>query len=57
MQGGGLLHQWLLAGWGVMIGEMWYLEKVCERSRELGRATCWVGSMPLKVSMETLRGR
>lgn len=22
MQGGGLLHQWLLGGWGVMIGEV-----------------------------------
>lgn len=54
MQGGGLLHQWLLAGWGVMIGEMWDLEKVCERSDELGRRTCWVGSMPLKVSLEIL---
>jgi len=71
MQGGGLVHQWLLAGWGkfflssipvcrtalmammvpgVMIGEMWDLERLCEKSEELGRYTCFVSSMPLKVS-------
>ncbi|CBX95879.1 hypothetical protein LEMA_P030310.1 [Plenodomus lingam JN3] len=58
LQGGGLLHQVLLAGWGVMIGEMWDLEAVCERCAGEGagggkgrkrRSTCWVGSMPLKV--------
>ncbi|KAF1840299.1 uncharacterized protein K460DRAFT_421278 [Cucurbitaria berberidis CBS 394.84] len=49
MQGGGLLHQWLLGGWGVMIGEMWDLEPLCERAVELGRATCFVSSVPLKV--------
>lgn len=49
MQGGGLLHQVLLAGWGVMIGEMWDLERLCERGAETGRQTCWLGSMPLKV--------
>lgn len=53
MQGGGLLHQWLLGGWGLMIGEMWDLEGLCEKSKELGRATCWVGSVPLKVSLES----
>jgi hypothetical protein len=50
MQGGGLLHQWLLAGWGVMIGEMWDLEALCEKSESLGRRTCFVSSVPLKVS-------
>ncbi|KAH7356307.1 putative cyclase-domain-containing protein [Pyrenochaeta sp. MPI-SDFR-AT-0127] len=49
MQGGGLLHQWLLAGWGVMIGEMWDLERLCEKAVELKRATCFVSSVPLKV--------
>ncbi|KAF1939869.1 hypothetical protein EJ02DRAFT_456536 [Clathrospora elynae] len=49
MQGGGLLHQWLLGGWGVMIGEMWDLERLCEKSGELGRKTCFVSSVPLKV--------
>jgi hypothetical protein len=50
MQGSGLLHSWLLGGWGVMIGEMWDLEGVCEKARDLGRATCFVSSVPLKVS-------
>lgn len=50
MQGGGLLHQWLLGGWGVMIGEMWDLERLCEKAEELGRWTCFVSSVPLKVS-------
>jgi len=50
MQGGGLLHQWLLGGWGVMIGEMWDLERLCEKAEELGRYTCFVSSVPLKVS-------
>ena len=51
MQGGGLLHQWLLGGWGVMIGEMWDLEGLCEKAVELKRATCFVSSVPLKVSI------
>lgn len=50
MQGGGLVHQWLLGGWGVMIGEMWDLERLCEVSEKLGRRTCFVSSVPLKVS-------
>ncbi|KAF2108620.1 putative cyclase-domain-containing protein [Lophiotrema nucula] len=49
MQGGGLVHQWCLGGWGVMIGEMWDLEALCERAEELGRKTCFVSSVPLKV--------
>ncbi|CAI9628507.1 unnamed protein product [Alternaria burnsii] len=49
MQGGGLLHQWLLGGWGVMIGEMFDLERLCEKSEELGRRSCFVSSVPLKV--------
>ncbi|KAJ8114129.1 hypothetical protein OPT61_g3909 [Boeremia exigua] len=49
MQGGGLLHQWLLGGWGVMIGEMWDLERLCEKAEQLGRWTCFVSSVPLKV--------
>ncbi|KAF2640135.1 hypothetical protein P280DRAFT_518559 [Massarina eburnea CBS 473.64] len=49
MQGGGLVHQWCLAGWGVMIGEMFDLERLCEKAEELGRHTCFVSSVPLKV--------
>ncbi|KAF1963687.1 hypothetical protein CC80DRAFT_460618 [Byssothecium circinans] len=49
MQGGGLIHQWCLAGWGVMIGEMFDLERLCEKAVKLGRSTCFVSSVPLKV--------
>ncbi|KAL6150811.1 hypothetical protein ACJBU6_11079 [Exserohilum turcicum] len=49
MQGGGLLHQWMIGGWGVMIGEMFDLEALCEKSAELNRSTCFVSSVPLKV--------
>ena len=49
LQGGGLLHQVMLGGWGVMIGEMFDLERLCETSQKLGRSTCFVSSVPLKV--------
>ncbi|KAF2728133.1 hypothetical protein EJ04DRAFT_110396 [Polyplosphaeria fusca] len=49
MQGGGLVHQWCLGGWGVMIGEMWDLEALCDTCERLGRWTCFVSSVPLKV--------
>ena len=43
------LHQCLLAGWGCPIGEMFYLEKLAEKCRELGRWSFFVSSVPLKV--------
>ncbi|KAF2653013.1 hypothetical protein K491DRAFT_662693 [Lophiostoma macrostomum CBS 122681] len=49
MQGGGLIHQWCLAGWGVMIGELWDLERLVEMCEKLGRWTCFVSSVPLKI--------
>jgi len=49
MQGGGLLHQWLLAGWGCPIGEMFDLEKLAKKCQELGRWSFFVTSVPLKV--------
>lgn len=36
---------------GVMIGEMWDLERLCEKAEQLGRHTCFVSSVPLKVSV------
>jgi hypothetical protein len=33
-----------------MIGEMWDLEKLCAKAEELGRWTCFVSSVPMKVS-------
>ena len=43
------LHQWALAGWGLPLGEMFDLERLCEKSEELGRRSCFVSSVPLKV--------
>lgn len=34
---------------GVMIGEMWDLERLCDKAAQLGRYTCFVSSVPLKV--------
>ncbi|ORY61028.1 uncharacterized protein BCR38DRAFT_459938 [Pseudomassariella vexata] len=47
--GGGLLHQWLLAGWGLPIGEMFDLENLSRKCEELKRWTFFVSSVPLKV--------
>ncbi|KAF3761865.1 hypothetical protein M406DRAFT_265578 [Cryphonectria parasitica EP155] len=49
MRWGGLLHQWLLAGWGVPIGEMFDLEELSVRCKELGRWTFFLSSVPLNV--------
>jgi hypothetical protein len=49
MVGGGLLHQWLLAGWGVPIGEMFDLEGLGRKCEETGRWSFFVASVPLKV--------
>ncbi|KAH8196113.1 hypothetical protein TruAng_009712 [Truncatella angustata] len=49
MQGGGLLHQWLLGGWGLPIGEMFDLEALSKKCQELGRWSFFVSSVPLKV--------
>jgi hypothetical protein len=37
-----------------MIGEMWDLEALCNKSVELGRNTCFVSSVPLKVMLDSL---
>ena len=41
----------------VMIGEMWDLERLCEKAQALGRWTCFVSSVPLKVSVSSLETR
>jgi len=43
------LHQWLLAGWGLPIGEMFYLEDLARECKRLGRNTFFMTSVPLKV--------
>ena len=43
------LHQWLLAGWGMPIGELWDLEGLSEVARRLGRYTFFLTSAPMNV--------
>lgn len=50
MNGGGLLHQWLLGGWGLPIGEMFDLEALSRKCEDLQRWSFFVSSVPLKVS-------
>ena len=47
------LHEWLLAGWGMPIGELFDLEKLAEECRKRGRWTFFFSSMPLKVCNST----
>jgi kynurenine formamidase len=49
MQTGGLLHQFLLAGWGCPIGEMFDLERLAETCERLERWSFFVSSVPLKI--------
>jgi len=44
-----ILHEWLLAGWGVPIGEMFDLERLGRYAKEKGRHSFFVSSMALKV--------
>lgn len=45
------LHQYLLAGWGLPIGEMFYLEELARELASLGRHTFFLSSIPLKDSI------
>lgn len=45
------LHEWVLAGWGTPIGEMFDLEKLSEHCKATGRYTFFLSSMPLKVCL------
>ncbi|CAK7240666.1 MAG: hypothetical protein STHCBS139747_002112 [Sporothrix thermara] len=49
MKGGGLIHQWVLAGWGVPIGEMFDLEALARKCTEQQRWSFFLSSVPLKV--------
>jgi hypothetical protein len=44
------LHEWLLAGWGMPIGELFYLEELSKKCKELGRYTFFLSSSPMNVS-------
>jgi len=43
------LHQILLGGWGMPIGEMFYLEELAKECKKLGRYSFFLSSVPLKV--------
>lgn len=43
------LHEWLLAGWGLPIGELFDLEKLSQECRMRNRWSFFFSSMPLKV--------
>ncbi|KAJ5448531.1 hypothetical protein N7445_003352, partial [Penicillium cf. griseofulvum] len=49
------LHEWLLAGWGVPIGELFDLEKLSQECRKRGRWTFFFSSVPLKVFLVVLQ--
>jgi hypothetical protein len=44
------LHEWLLAGWGMPIGELFYLEELSALCAETGRYTFFLASSPMNVS-------
>jgi hypothetical protein len=44
------MHEVFLAGWGMPIGEMFYLEELAEQCRRLGRWTFFFTSEPLNVN-------
>lgn len=44
-----LLHEWLLAGWGLPIGELFDLEKLSEECRKVGKWSFFFSSVPLRV--------
>lgn len=45
------LHEWVLAGWGTPIGEMFDLERLSQHCKTSGRYSFFLSSMPLKVSV------
>jgi len=45
------LHEWLLAGWGMPIGELFYLEELSRVCDGAGRYTFFFTSSPMNVSL------
>lgn len=43
------LHEYLLAGWGMPIGELFDLEELSRICQELGRWTFFLASVPLNM--------
>lgn len=50
-----ILHQWLLGGWGMPIGEMFDLERLAEHCKKEQRHTFFLTSVPLKVRFMQLQ--
>lgn len=48
------LHEWLLAGWGMPIGELFDLERLGEECKKRGKWSFFFSSMPLRVSHESM---
>ena len=48
------LHEWLLAGWGIPIGEFFDLERLTIECRKAKKWTFFFSSMPLHVSLAAL---
>jgi hypothetical protein len=44
-----MLHEWLLAGWGMPIGEMFDLERLSEECRKRKKWSFFFSSAPLRV--------
>jgi hypothetical protein len=44
------LHEWVLAGWGMPLGELFDLERLSEECKKKNRWSFFFTSMPLKVS-------
>jgi kynurenine formamidase len=44
-----VIHQWLLGGWGMPIGEMFNLEELAEHCKNMGRWSFFLSSVPLNV--------
>jgi Putative cyclase len=47
------LHEWLLAGWGLPIGELFDLERLAAECKEKKKWSFMFSSMPLKVCLES----
>jgi kynurenine formamidase len=45
------LHEWLLAGWGMPIGELFNLENLSKACKEANRYTFFFTSSPMNVRM------
>ena len=45
------MHEWLLAGWGIPIGELFDLERLSAECKRIGKWIFFFSSVPLNVSL------